>query len=81
MAAAEKSAMAAIKETSSYDFWVTRSYLLLGDIFLQRKDYFNAKATYESVAQNASIAELKEEARQKLDKATEAEKNVSKIGG
>lgn len=81
LAAAEKAAMAAVKETSSYDFWVTKSYILLGDIFLQKKDYFNAKATYESVAQNASIAELKTEAQQKLDKTIEEEKSSSKIGG
>lgn len=79
--AAEKAAMATIKETSSYDYWVTKSYILLGDIFLQKKDFFNAKATYESVAQNASIAELKAEAQQKLSKATEEEKSSSKIGG
>lgn len=79
MAAAEKAAMATIKETSSYDFWVTKSYILLGDIFLQKKDYFNAKATYESVAQNSTIPELKEAAQQKLDKAKEEEKQSSKI--
>jgi tetratricopeptide (TPR) repeat protein len=77
--AAEKAAMAAIKETGSYDMWVTKSYILLGDIFLQQKDYFNAKATYESVAKNAAIAELKAEAQQKLDKAVAEEKVVSKI--
>ena len=79
MAAAEKAAMATIKETSSYDFWVTKSYLLLGDIFLHNKDYFNAKATYESVSQNSTIPELKEAAQQKLDKAKEEEKASSKI--
>jgi len=79
MAAAEKSALAVIKETGSYDLWVTKSYILLGDIFLQQKDYFNAKATYESVAKNAAIAALKAEAQQKLDKAIAAEKQQSKI--
>jgi tetratricopeptide (TPR) repeat protein len=79
MTAAEKAAMATIKETSSYDFWVTKSYLLLGDIFLHNKDYFNAKATYESVFQNSSIPELKAAAQQKLDKAKEEEKATSKI--
>ncbi len=79
MTAAEKAAMATIKETSSYDFWVTKSYILLGDIFLQKKDYFNAKATYESVAQNSAIPELKVVAQQKLDKAKEEEKIISKI--
>jgi tetratricopeptide (TPR) repeat protein len=76
LAAAEKSAMAVIKETGSYDFWVTRSY-----IFMQQKDYFNAKATYESVAKNSVIPELKNEAQQKLDKAVEEEKVGSKING
>lgn len=78
---AEKSALAVIKETGSYDNWVTRSYILLGDIFMQQKDYFNAKATYESVAKNAIIPELKQEAQQKLDRAIAEEKSVSKVSG
>ena len=77
--AAEKAAQAVIKETSSYDFWVTKSYLLLGDIFMQQKDYFNAKATYQSVAQNSTIPELKTAAQQKLDNAATEEKAGSKI--
>lgn len=80
LSAAEKAAMLVIKETGSYDLWVTKSYILLGDIFLQQKDYFNAKATYESVAKNAAIPELKAEAQQKLDKAIAEEKTSSKIG-
>ena len=79
--AAEKAAQAVIRETGSYDYWVTKSYILLGDIFMQQKDYFNAKATYESVAQNSSIQELKTAAQQKLDRAKEEEKSSSKIGG
>ena len=79
LSAAEKAAMAVIKETGSYDMWVTKSYILLGDIFLQQKDYFNAKATYESVAKNAAIPALKTEAQQKLDKTIAEEKQQSKI--
>jgi len=81
LAAAEKSALAVIKETGSYDNWVTKSYILLGDIFMQQKDYFNAKATYESVAKNSVIPELKTEAQQKLDRAIEEEKATSKVSG
>ena len=77
-AGAEKAALATIKETG-YDEWVTKSYILLGDIFMQQKDYFNAKATYESIAKNASIDFLKMEAQTKLDKAIAAEKLQSKI--
>ncbi|MFT3911344.1 MAG: tetratricopeptide repeat protein [Ferruginibacter sp.] len=80
LAVAEKSALSVIKETGSYDEWVTKSYILLGDIFMKQKDYFNAKATYESVAKNAAIAELKTEAQQKLDAAIAEEKQNSKIG-
>ena len=78
-AAAEKAAQAVIKETSSYDYWITSSYILLGDIFIEQKDYFNAKATYQSVAQNSTIAILKTTAQEKLEKATAAEKAASKI--
>jgi len=77
-AAAEKAALATIKETG-YDEWVTKSYILLGDIFWQQKDYFNAKATYEIISKNASIESLKKEAQTKLDKAVAEEKLQSKI--
>ncbi|MEI8053434.1 MAG: tetratricopeptide repeat protein [Bacteroidota bacterium] len=77
---AEKYAMSVIKETGSYDLWVTKSYLLLGDIFMKQKDYFNAKATYESIAKNASITELQLEAQQKLAFVLEEEKKSSRIG-
>ena len=80
LTAAEKAAMSVIKETGSYDLWVTRSYILLGDIFMKQKDYFNAKATYESVAKNSTNPALKQEAQQKLDLAIEEEKQASKIG-
>ena len=75
---AEKSAMKVIKETGS-DYWITKAYILLGDIFMQQKDYFNAKATYQSVAANSGIPELKSEASQKLERAIAEEKQNSKI--
>ncbi len=77
--AAEKAAMEVIKVTGSYDYWVAKAYILLGDIYMQQKDYFNAKATYQSVANNATIAEIKNEAQQKLDRAIAEEKLNSKI--
>lgn len=77
--ASEKAAMEVTKVTGSYDYWVTKAYILMGDIYMQQKDYFNAKATYQSVANNSAIAELKAEAQQKLDKAIEEEKVGSKV--
>ena len=76
---AEKAALSTIKETGNYDFWLTKAYILIGDIYLQQKDYFNAKATYQSVFKNSVILELKNEAKVKLDKAVIEEKSGSKV--
>ena len=76
---AEKAALEVIKVTGSYDLWVTKSYILLGDIYMQQKDYFNAKAAYQSVASNSTIPETKAEAQQKLDRAITEEKTNSKV--
>lgn len=77
--AAEKAAQAVIRETGSYDYWVTGAYVLLGDLFMQSGDYFNAKATFQSVADNAVIPEWKEAATRKLADAVAAEKAGSKV--
>jgi len=81
MKEAEKAAFETIDKSGSYALWITKSYILLGDIYVKEKDYFNAKATFQSVVANASLPELKEEAQRKLDQVTEEEKKVSKIGG
>jgi nitroimidazol reductase NimA-like FMN-containing flavoprotein (pyridoxamine 5'-phosphate oxidase superfamily) len=60
-------------------YWVTKSYVLLGDIYLKQKDLFNAEATYKSVVDNATIAELKAEAQQKLDAVLEEKNKTNKV--
>lgn len=76
---AEKAGLEVIKVTGSYDYWVAKAYILLGDVYLQQKDYFNAKATYQSVANNAVIPELKKEAQDKLSLAINEEQQNSKV--
>ena len=78
---AEKAAFEVVNKSGSYDFWVTKAYILLGDIYYKQKDYFNAKATYRSVVDNSIIAELKNEAKTKLDKVSEEESKSGKLGG
>lgn len=78
---ADKAAFETINKSGSYDFWITKAYILLGDIYLKQKDYFNAKATLQSVVDNSSITELKNEAAEKLKTVTSEEKSESKIGG
>jgi TolA-binding protein len=75
-AEAEKAAFEVVNKAGSYEYWTTKSYILLGDIYFKQKDYFNAEATLKSVSENATIPELKQEAQQKLD-AVIAEKNAN----
>ena len=76
---AEKAAFDVIKKSGSYEDWVTRSYILLGDIYYKQKDYFNAKATYKSVVDNAKIESLRQEAERKLKDVTAEEASGSKV--
>ena len=75
---AEKAAFETINKSGSYDYWITKAYILLGDVFYKQKDYFNAKATLQSVIENSKITELKTEAQSKLDKVLAEEKSVGK---
>ncbi len=79
LADAEKAAFEVIKKSGSYEFWVTKSYLLLGDIYFKQKDLFNAEATYKSIVDNSSIQELKAEAQQKLTQVLEEKNKVNKV--
>lgn len=76
---AEKSAFETINKSGSYDYWVTKAYILLGDVYYAQKDYFNAKATFQSIVDNTLNAELKNEAQAKLNKVTEEESKSSKV--
>jgi TolA-binding protein len=81
LADAEKAAFEVINKSGSYDFWVTKAYLLLGDIYFRQKDYFNAKATFQSIVENTIVPEFKKEAQEKLNKVIEEESKSSKVGG
>lgn len=76
---AEKAAFEVINKAGSYEFWVTKSYILLGDIYFKQKDYFNAKATFQSVVENSLNMELKGEAQKKLEAVNAAEAQGSKV--
>jgi TolA-binding protein len=79
LAEAEKAAFETINKSGSYDFWITKAYILLGDVYFRQKDYFNAKATFQSVVDNTINAELKSEAQAKLNIVTEEEGKSSKV--
>ena len=77
---AEKAAFETINKSGSYEYWVTKSYILLGDIYFKEKDYFNAKATFQSIVDHSINMELKTEAQTKLSKVIEEEGKNSKVG-
>lgn len=77
---AEKAAFEVVNKSGSYEEWVTKAYLLLGDIYFSEKDYFNAKATFQSIVDNAKIEDLRKQAQQKLIQVTDEEKKNSKVG-
>jgi tetratricopeptide (TPR) repeat protein len=80
LADAEKTAFEVISKSGSYDFWVTKSYILLGDIYFRQKDYFNAKATFQSIVVNSIVPEFKKEAQEKLNRVIDEEGKSSKVG-
>jgi tetratricopeptide (TPR) repeat protein len=76
---AEASAANAIKQSGGNDYWLVKSYLLISDILVKQNDYFNAKATLQSVVKNTKNAELKKEAARKLEEVKTLEKKQSKL--
>jgi TolA-binding protein len=75
----EKAAFEVIRKMGSYDYWVTKSYVLLGDLYTKQKDWFNAEATFKSIIENASFAELKTEAQQKLQLVLDEKAKSTKV--
>lgn len=40
------------KQVPSYDYWIAKGFILLGDNYLAQKDTFQAKETYKSITAN-----------------------------
>jgi tetratricopeptide (TPR) repeat protein len=79
MKEAEQAANNAIKDGNGYDYWIVKSYILLADVLVKQKDYFNAKATLQSIVKNTKNTELKQEAAKRLDEVKKTEKKQSKL--
>ncbi len=46
---AEKEVFSFSESNSQYQYWMGKAFIILGDIYVQRNDQFQAKATYQSV--------------------------------
>jgi TolA-binding protein len=76
---AEAAANEAIKASAGNSYWNTKSYLLMSDVFIAQKDYFNARATLQSIIRNVKTESLRQEAQKRLDSLKQLEKGKSKI--
>ncbi len=76
---AEKAGFEVIKKYGSYDNWVTKSYILIGDVYFKQNDLFNAEATYKSISDNAIIPELRKEAGEKLLQVIALKEKLNKV--
>ena len=75
---AETEVFELVKRYPSYDHWKARAFILLGDVYVQLGDHFQAKATLQSVIDHVQEPELVAQARQRLDaiNASEAQQLV-----
>ncbi len=52
---------------SNYDFWLDKTFLLLADYYIKKKDLFQAKATLNSIIESSQFDEIVQQAKQKLE--------------
>ena len=74
--AAEKEIMDFISKGTQHQFWLAKSFLLLADIFVAKKDDFQAKHTLRSLLENYPVADdgIKSDASSKLNQIEAREK-------
>ena len=72
---AESQAIRFSKSGSPHQYWIARAFVLLGDIYVQRGDAFQAKATYESILDGYSPADdgIRDAVRRRIEQLLERE--------
>jgi len=55
-----------IQNYPAQDFWKIKGFLLLSDIYAEREDFFQARATLQSILDNVSDSTIVNEAEEKL---------------
>lgn len=70
----EKEIFDLAKQKPSYDYWVAKAYILLADNYVEIDDYFQAKATLQSIIDNYDYEdEIVPTAKEKLQKILDSE--------
>lgn len=55
----------------NHEYWVAKSFILLGEVYVAQNDLFQARETLRSVVDNCSIEELRNEAQNQLNQIQE----------
>lgn len=63
---AEKKVFELLNADSQYEYWVAKSFILLGDIYVEKGNLFQAKHTYKSIIDNYENADNKGENLKKI---------------
>jgi outer membrane protein assembly factor BamD (BamD/ComL family) len=77
---AEATVFELIKEFPASDYWKVKSFILLADVYAARDDFFQAKATLQSVIDNVETSALVKEAQTKLDLIVQKENEFMSAG-
>jgi tetratricopeptide (TPR) repeat protein len=68
------------KALSGHPYWLVKSFILLADVYAEQDNLFQAKATLQSIVDNYNGDQaLIDEAKRKLQKVKDAERNNSKL--
>lgn len=62
-----------VKNESAYPTWITKSLILLSDVYVALKDNFQAKHTLKTVIESSDLTDLVKLAQDKLNAIVEAE--------
>jgi TolA-binding protein len=69
----QKTCFDLVKDLPNYDYWVTKTFILLADNYVALKDNFQAKATLQSIIDNyKGDDDILQTAKQKLEQLGEA---------
>ncbi|HEX5003643.1 MAG TPA: tetratricopeptide repeat protein [Bacteroidia bacterium] len=80
----QKKCFEVVNQVPSYEYWIGKSFLLLGDNYLALKDTFQAKHTYMSILENyekdpADPEDLKAVAKEKIDAIDKSENDKNQL--
>ncbi|MEM9052021.1 MAG: tetratricopeptide repeat protein [Bacteroidota bacterium] len=77
---AENMVFELIKEFPASDYWKVKSFILLADVYAAKEDFFQAKATLQSVIDNVQTPALVKEAEFKLETILQKENEFISAG-